>query len=67
MLDEITQRNASKSSHVFNMKMQARVFCVGKSTYESIRSTFFLKNVYLRRTFEAINVSIQNFAPFCRI
>ena len=32
MLDEITQRNASKSSHVFNMKMQARVFCVGKST-----------------------------------
>ena len=27
----------------------------------------FLKNVYLRRSFEAISVSIQNFAPFCRI
>ena len=32
MLNEITQRNASKSIHVFNKKMQARVFCVGKST-----------------------------------
>ena len=28
---------------------------------------FFEKRLFLRRSFEAISVSIQNFAPFCRI